>query len=135
LNAQGRECVLVRSTWYLVLGTLAKLDPPLLESTFLAHGTLAKLVPAIRETYCRTISQHRPPPSRNSRGRETELVDPVRDLHVRNTRTFSTLRLDTFNQPIACRRDDFEAYPEEPQEPWFRCVCTEYEVIFTSFVE
>jgi hypothetical protein len=37
LNAQRRECVLVLGNL-----TLARLDPPLLESTFLAHGKLAK---------------------------------------------------------------------------------------------
>jgi hypothetical protein len=97
LNAQRRECVLVLGNL-----TLARLDPPLLESTFLAHGKLAKLVAAIRERYCGTISQHGPPPSRNSRGRETELVDPGRELDLQNTRKFSTLRLGTFNQPITC---------------------------------
>jgi hypothetical protein len=100
LNAQRRECVLALGNL-----TLAKLDPPLLESTFLAHGKLAKLVAAIRERYCGTISQHGPPPSRNSRRRETELVDPGRELDLQNTTKFSTLRLGTFNQPITCQRD------------------------------
>ena len=72
LNAQRRECVLVLGNL-----TLARLDPPLLESTFLAHGKLAKLVAAIRERYyCGTISQHGPPPSRNSRGTRNGVGGP-----------------------------------------------------------